>query len=215
MRAKGLNDANEMADMDRNDSCIPSICAVSTRNKFVEALYIRHFSDDLQIVKVDPLASGITERTVETINGVRSIAMTAGLRVMFAYPDTDFYANVKVESLPENEYPELKNWLIENFDYILDGSKDTKRNTSIQSPLKNFDVRGLDRSKLEGGVLGIYLVFDDKAHVVTTIYLLNQEPDARKFQTIEQYQQMRDTFLKTYLSCVRLNQQLQAWAEKK
>jgi len=68
---------------------------------------------------------------------------------------------------------------------------------------------------LEGGVLGLYLAFDDKTHIATTIYLLNQEAYARKFQTIEQYQQLRDTFLKTYLACIRMNQQLQALVEKK
>jgi hypothetical protein len=174
-----------------------------------------HFSDELQIVKIDPLAPGITERAVDTADGVRHIEMTAGLRIMFAYPTTDFYANIKVESLPENRYAELKKWLIANYDYILSGSKDDKANNSLQSPLDNFDIRGIDRSKLEGGVLGLYLAFDDQAHVATTIYLLNQEPYARKFQTVEQYQQLRDAFLKTYLACVRTNQQLQSLAEKK
>jgi hypothetical protein len=65
----------------------------------------------------------------------------------------------------------------------------------------------LDREKLEGGVLGIYLFFDNSAHVVTNIYLLNQEPQNRKFQTIEEYRQLRDRFLVSYSACIRKNQQ--------
>ena len=174
-----------------------------------------HFSDGLQVVKVDPLTAGITERAIETADGTRHIEMNAGLRIMFAYPTSDFYANVKVESLPPNHYDEEKKWLIDNYDYILQTSKDSKSNATLQSPMSGFDVRGNDRTKLEGGVLGLYLAFDDQARVVTTVYLLNQEPYERSFQTIEQYQAMRDVFLKHYFSCVRLNQKLLAQAEKK
>jgi hypothetical protein len=174
-----------------------------------------HFTDGLQIVKIDPLAAGITERAVDTADGVRHITMSAGLRVMLAYPTSDFHANAKVESLPADRYPELKKWLVDNYNYLLSTGKDSKLNADLKSPMDGFDFRGYDRTKLEGGVLGLYLAFDDQTHVVTTMYLLNQEPYARSFQTIEQYQEMRDVFLKTYFSCVRLNQQLQAFAEKK
>lgn len=174
-----------------------------------------HFSDGLQIVKIDPLAPGITARAVDTAEGVRHIDMTAGLRIMFSYPTTDFYANVKVESLPADHYFELKKWLTDNYDYILGTSKDSKPNESLKSPLNGFDIRGNDRTQLKGGVLGLYLAFDDKEHIATTMYLLNQEPYARKFQNIAEYGQLRDTFLNTYLDCVRMNQQLQSWAGKK
>lgn len=113
---------------------------------------------------------------------------------MFAYPATDFYANVKVESLPESRYAELKKWLIANYDYLLKSDNNVQANTTLQSPLDGFDIRGDDRIKLEGGVLGFYLAFDDPAHVVTTIYLLNQQPYDRKFQTMEQYQRCETHF---------------------
>lgn len=130
--------------------------------------------------------------------------MDAGVRVMFAYPDTDFYANVKAELLPAENYGQLKQFLLGNFHYLEHG---TVVNTSLHSPLNGFEAHGLDRDKLEGGVLGVYLLFDDSAHVVTTIYLLNQEPKSRKFQTLEEYRELRDRFLVTYSTCIRKNQQ--------
>ena len=162
------------------------------------------FSDGLQIVETDPLAPGITSRDVDTDSGQRRIDMKAGVRVMFAYPDTDFYANAKAELLPAANYPELKQFLLDNLQYLAHGNS---VNTSLTSPLNGFEAHGLDREKLEGGVLGIYLVFDNSAHVVTTIYLLNQEAQSRKFQTIEEYRQLRDSFLDSYSACIRKNQQ--------
>jgi hypothetical protein len=161
------------------------------------------FSDGLGVVETAPLAPGISERTVETRKGPQQVDMVAGRGVMFAYPDKDFYANVKVEVLPEKNYAEMKGTLIDNFDYLLASGKDNARNYELKPILHGFDIRGLDRDKLEGGVLGLYLLFDDTSRVVTTIYFLNQEPKDRSFQTMEEYRLMRDRFLDNYTACVR------------
>ncbi|MBB5316464.1 hypothetical protein [Tunturibacter empetritectus] len=160
------------------------------------------FSDELAVVETSPLAPGIHERTVETLKGPRQVGMVEGRRVMFAYPGKDFYANVKVEILPEKDYAETRQTLVDNFDYFLASSKDSTRNYGLKPKLNGLDIRGLDRDKLEGGVLGIYLLLNDATRMVTTIYFLNQEPKDRSFQTIEDYRMMRDRFLSTYTACV-------------
>jgi hypothetical protein len=121
--------------------------------------------------------------------------------VMFAYPDKDFYANVKVEILPEKNYAEARQFLIDDFDYTLASGDGSTRNYGLKPKQNGFDVRGLDRDKLEGGVLGVYLLLDDSSRMVTTIYFLNQEPKDRSFQTMEEYRVMRDRFLATYTAC--------------
>jgi hypothetical protein len=161
------------------------------------------FSDGLQVVDVSPLSPGVTSREVDTDSGPRSIDLDAGLRVMFAYPETDFYANVKAESLPAANYSQSKQSLLGNFQHLAHGNI---VNAALHSPMNGLEVHGLDREKLEGGVLGIYLLFDDSAHVVTTIYLLNQEPQNRKFQSMDEYRTLRDRFLASYTACVRKNQ---------
>jgi hypothetical protein len=50
------------------------------------------------------------------------------------------------------------------------------------------------------------VLLDDKAHVATTVYFLNQQAWQRKFQTMEEYGRLRDSFLKSYTGCVRVNQ---------
>jgi hypothetical protein len=157
-------------------------------------------TDGPAVVDTAPLAPGIKSRTVETSNGPRQIPMVAGRRVMFAYPDKDFYANVKVEILPAVNYEETRQSLIDNFDYML-ASGDTERNYRLKPIWNGLDVRGMDRAKLEGGVLGIYLILDDANRTVSTIYFLNQDAEKRSFQTIEEYRQQRDHFLAGYTAC--------------
>jgi hypothetical protein len=126
---------------------------------------------------------------------------------MFAYPNTDFYANVKVEILPAEHYGEEKQLAVDGFDYTLASSSETTRNYALRPTLNDFSVQGLDRSKLEGGTLGIYLLFDDKARMLTTIYFLNADPERRKFSNMTDYAKLRDHFLSGYTSCIRRAQQ--------
>jgi len=167
-----------------------------------------HFPDELGVVRVDPLAPGVTARTVGTAEGAKQIDMEAGLRIMLSYPFTDFYANVKAEKLPDGKYSTLKNDLLANLRHVQATSPGTAMNTALPANLHKFEVYGEDRDKLEGGVLGMYLFFDNDAHIAATIYLLNQETYQRKFQTIEEYRRLRDQFLENYTGCIRENQAL-------
>ncbi|HEX4065325.1 MAG TPA: hypothetical protein VHZ09_04820 [Acidobacteriaceae bacterium] len=167
------------------------------------------FPDMLQIVGVDPVAPNTTARTVETASGMQSIDLVAGERVMFAYPMTDFFANVKAELLPADEYPQLKKILIANLDYLDSQPNGPMKAEALPAGLRGFEVYGNDRTKLEGSVLGMYLLFDDPAHVATTIYFLNQHSWQRKFQSIEEYERLRDNFLRTYTGCIRQNQAIE------
>jgi len=107
-----------------------------------------------------------------------------------------------VEILQEKNYVETREFLIDNFDYMLASGDGSTRNYGLKPMQHGVDVRGLDREKLEGGVLGVYLLLDDSLRMVTTIYFLNQEPKDRSFQTMAEYRAMRDRFLSTYTACV-------------
>ena len=166
------------------------------------------FPDGLRMVSIDPLAPGVQSRSVETSAGMRSVDMVAGERVMFAYPMTDFFANVKTELLPADRYPALKQTLLDNLQFLESEKGGPSPAEALPAGLHGFEVHGNDRRKLEGGVMGMYLMFDDTAHVATTIYFLNQHAWERKFQTIDDYGRLRDNFLRTYTGCVRQNQAL-------
>ncbi len=164
-----------------------------------------HFSDGLMIVQVDALPPGVQQRTVQTAHGVEPIRMSDGRRVMFAYPLSDFYANVKPEVLPADTYGQEKKTLLAELDAALASTPDNVRNTQLPPSLHGLEAHGFDRGKLEGGVLGFYLFFDDARHIATSIYLLNAEPLTRKFETMAQYRDLRDHFLTTYAGCIEQN----------
>ena len=155
----------------------------------------------LSVVETAPLASGVTARTVQTIKGTRTIPMSAGRRIMFAYPGEEFYANVKVELVPAESWKESRAALIDNFDYLL-ASGDDVRNYELLGQMNGLTMQGQDRRKREGGVLGFYLLFEERTHTAITIYFLNQDPPLR-FKTMNEYGSLRDSFLNDYTACIR------------
>ena len=122
---------------------------------------------------------------------------------MFAYPAQDFYANVKAEQLDPSRYTADKSVLLDSLKALAEDNIEAEVPPTLYP---GFDVHGINRAKLEGGVLGVYLIFDDKRHIATTIYLLNQEPQQRAFQNMMEYASRRDAFLKSYVSCIRMNE---------
>ena len=156
-----------------------------------------------EVVDVTMLPAVPMTRTVDTLRGPRNVVMQDGVRVMFAYPNTDFYANLKIEQLRGESYEAEKANLISAEDKLLAADDTNSRNYSLKPTMQGFEIYGIDRKKLEGGVLGAYLLLDNPTHVVTTIYFLNQEPGRRKFNDLAEYARLRDSFLENYTSCVR------------
>lgn len=120
---------------------------------------------------------------------------------MYAYPGEDFYANVKAELLPAASYTQQQQTLLDNFDHMVAGGG-VSRNYALKPTLHGLPVYGMDRDALEGGVLGVYLLFLPVQHAVVTIYFLNQEPEHRHFKTMGEYAVLRDRFLDSYASCL-------------
>lgn len=173
------------------------------------------FDDGLQVVSVDSLPPGVQERQVQTSAGERTIQMLAGRRIMFAYGVlSDFFANVKPEVLPDDTWQIEKRALLDAESYMLQSSHDLEPNTSLPPELHHLEVRGFDRNVLQGGTLGFYLLFDNTQHIATSIYLLNQKPLTRHFQTIAQYRELRDHFLRNYTACIAQNQAIRMAAAK-
>ena len=159
------------------------------------------FHDGLTLVEDQPLAKGIEGRTVKTIMGTKHIPLSSGTRLLYAYPDTQPFASVKVEQIPTADYKQAKQDLIANFEQILTGNDPVTRNYTLKPRLNGTDVYGLDRTRLEGAVVGIYLFFVDRTHTVTTIDFLNQDPTLRRFSSLEDYAPLRDSFVTTYTHC--------------
>jgi hypothetical protein len=173
------------------------------------------FDDGLQVAKIDTLPPGVQQRTINTTQGPKVIHMLAGLRIMFAYGvGGDFFANVKPEILPTDTWVAEKQNLLDELAAMVAAEHDTMPNRSLPETMHGLELHGLDRTELKGGTLGFYLLFDNARHIATSVYLLNQEPLTRRFQTIEQYRDLRTRFLATYTDCIAQNQSLHTPATK-
>jgi hypothetical protein len=162
------------------------------------------FDDGLVLGEISVLPAGIRGRTVDTLTGPRQVDILGGEHISFSYPGTDFFATVKIEHLTPATFLQSKQYLISNFDHIIARGDDSKRNMTyvLRPRLNGFEIYGLDRVRLEGATLGIYLLFDNRTQIATTVYFVNAEPDKRKFSTLDQYAQLRDHFLDAYTSCI-------------
>lgn len=159
------------------------------------------FEDGLALSETLPLPSSAVGRTVETMHGTAHIPLLRGERLFFSYPATDPFAKVVVEQLPAGSFDESKADLVSNFDQILSSDNGT-RNYALKPTLNGFEIYGLDRSRLQGGAVGVYLLIDDRSGIVTTIYFLDASPGSRKFADIAEYTRLRDHFLNTYTTCL-------------
>ncbi len=138
---------------------------------------------------------------MRTLTGTAAVQIDDGRRIRFGFSEQEPYANVDVESIPEADYAKSKTALTDNFEYVL-ASGDSLRNYKLKPRLNGFEIQGLDRTKLEGDTLGMYLLFNNPTHTAITIYFLNEQPP-KHIQTMQQYAAQRDQFLQNYTACVR------------
>lgn len=156
----------------------------------------------LKIVQVDRLPKDVTARTVTTSKGEQAISLADGYRVMVAYNEhKDWFANIKAEKSITSEYERDKELVIENLKWAASTSKEMETQEPVKVSIAEYEGYGTSKRTLVGNTLGIYVLFSDVNHTITTFYFINQNPKRKRFQTIEEWRVLRDEFLKTYTAC--------------
>jgi hypothetical protein len=160
------------------------------------------FSDQLSAVSVDHLDDAPMIRSVNTASGSKPVSVADGYRVMLAYPNTDYFVNLKIEQSVTGRFTEDKQHIIAQMHEM--ASQSSGRIAKVeQMTIKGITVFGLNNQGIEGGgVVSFYTLFDDPRGVVVTAYILNGDPQHRAFQSMAQYRVLRDRFLNTYASCM-------------
>ncbi len=174
-----------------------------------------HFQDGLQVVQVDALPPGVQQRSVDTMTGPKTIKMVAGRRIMLAYPTGSYVANIKPEVLPADLWGLQKQALLDELTFLLASDHANVSGSELPEHLQGLELHGFDRSSLNGNVLGFYMLFDDARHIATSVYLLNQDPLTRSFQTVPQYRELRNRLLSSYAGCIAQNQALDRFTSKR
>lgn len=149
------------------------------------------FNDGLEANEItrrnaDPLN---TAREVTTSKGMEEVSILDGYRVLYSYPETNYFAKMHVEQSKKDEYENDKIKVLSELDEIAKGSpiKNEK--------LSNLTYYHLGNETLDHNVLDMTLVFFPDDQIIATIYFLNQQPEERKFKTIEEFNSLRNNFM--------------------
>lgn len=164
---------------------------------------------DLRIKEVTRRKEANQFREVITDSGKEKVSVVHGYRVMFAYPDLTYYfANVKIEQSAADSYAQDKEILVNQLRHFTSAKEATAMIFTDKTLLNGFEHYGLDRDKIDiGGQVGVHVLFFDPAHIVVTIYFLNQSKavflNNRRFEDIKEYRELRDDFLTHYSECLK------------
>jgi hypothetical protein len=173
------------------------------------------FVDGLRVVAVDRLPGEIRSRPIPTAEGLKSVSLADGYRVMLAYPGTEYFANLKIEMSEQSRFGDDKSAVRHSMDYL---ARQTSKEARVQVPVEHSNYRTLELfgytfptvdfcipnnpPALGCGPISIYVIFKDSTRTIITAYLLNQRPNQRRFATFDEYVTLRDRFLDSYASCV-------------
>jgi hypothetical protein len=178
----------------------------SKRDDSLKPFTTCELDNGLRIVQIDRLPKNVKSRTVTTSKGDQAISLADGYRVMVAYnDDRDWFANIKAEKSITTEYEQDKELVIEGLKWAASTSKDLESQEPVKVSVGEYEGYGTSKRTLVGNMLGIYVLFSDANHTITTLYFINQNPKRKRFQTIEEWRVLRDEFLKTYTTCLKNN----------
>lgn len=164
---------------------------------------------DLKIKEVTRRSNNDNHREVTTDKGKQKVSVVDGYRVMFAYPDVTYYfANVKIEQSVPDSFAADKEAIVNELKHFSSIKTAHPMTFADKTDLNGFEHYGIDREKIDvGGQVGIHVLFHNEAHLVVTIYFLNQSKavflNNRRFEDIKQYREIRDDFLNSYSECLK------------
>ena len=126
------------------------------------------------------------------------ISVVDGYRVMYSYARTHPFANLKAERSDPSRYSEDKRIVTLNFTEMAkaDGTLDLAEFSHL-----GFSGQTLTKRELAGRSLGMAQIFSDADSVIVTVFFLNQAPEDRRFQTHEEFDSLRDAFVRGYIEC--------------
>lgn len=149
------------------------------------------------------------------------ISISKGIRTMYTYPDSQSFANVKIEQSVAGKYESDKKQIVDNIRNIVKRKKWQleqyfKKDPKLKTVLATKSAKGKDLITLEEGIIEGYeyigytenalglmedtlsqiQIFVPQQQITISAYLLNQRKT--KFKTIDEFIELRDRFLQNY-----------------
>jgi hypothetical protein len=165
------------------------------------------FDDVLRVTNYERLRkSEVYSRGVQTAAGEKEVTRIDGYRMLVAYPKTDAFASIRPEKSRPDGYAQDKQNVIAELKHLISTGKEMESAEPIEATYNGFESYGLNRRSIEiGNTIGVYVLFNDADQTITTIYFFNAKPKKRKFQTIEEWKTLKESFLNNYTRCVNNN----------
>lgn len=154
------------------------------------------------------------------------VSVADGVRAMYAFPDTAYFANTKVEFSVPGHYAQDKATVLDALTHMCAGMQadvlaylgahpDVRAKVDAVAikgkdyvEFESASVHGIDYARctqnalhLRGSVPAMLHIFVPQREVIVTAYLLQQKQS--KFQTIEEFLQMEREFIDGYIDFLR------------
>lgn len=155
---------------------------------------------DTNFVQTDIIDQPLT-RPVKIASGQVPVMVQSGMRVLVAHADGSPFANVKVETVAPDDWKGTTKTLADSMDYMVTSSPGVAPLAANGQAVHGFEIHGLERKKMEGGVLSIYEMFRESDHIVITAYLLNHD-DPSPYKSMDDFFKLRDKFVDAYTACL-------------
>jgi len=152
-------------------------------------------NDDLEWDGVNQREKERNYRTIQTLNGEEKISVVEGFRIMYKYENSEHFVKMHVEQSKSDEYENDKSKLI-NFIYQRLNNEIVVQHLTYNN--YEYYYRGANNLPYSP-IIGMAIVFYPEEQIIITIYFLNQEAKDRSFQTIEEYNILKDNFIKNLI----------------
>ena len=188
VKSKISNEAREQSHKDLLEKELPGI-----ENYWN---YIPLFlNDGLEWDDVNQREKGTDYRTIQTLNGEEKISVVEGFRVMYKYKNSEHFVKMQVDQSKSDEYENDKSKLI-NFIYQRLNNEIVVQHLTYNN--NEYYYRSANNLKYSPNI-GMAIVFYPEEQIIITIYFLNQEAENRSFQTIEEFNILKDNFIKNLI----------------
>ncbi len=156
------------------------------------------------------------------------VSIEIGYRAMYAYPETHYFSNTKIEQSVSGEYKNDKKVLIDAIKHEYNRKKKRiydylKENPNLKEKMAPFKAKDKDYMELEediykgykyisyteniigltGNTISQIHIFVPKKEIIITAYLLNQKK--ANFSTIDEFLKLRRDFIESYIDFLSNN----------
>ncbi len=187
---------------------LPTLAAAQSRPDMARAEpldpYIScHYSNRLAVVSTIRLpGQGLRYRTVATSKGEKRVSVIDGYRLMISQGEPSYFANMKVEKSDPSQYTNDKDAVIKNLEFAKQSAPPSMKTVWEHTPYNGFDVYALADDTMDGnGPNGMYVLFRDSSQTIVTIYFLGQQPQDRKFKTIDEHDALVEKMIEELTLC--------------